>query len=147
MLGLQGFLKFSKCQEDEPVFLVQQWPRIGKLSANKAAITLFASLLKEHSALKEQLSSFNRLIITVISLGGSMTSVCTLWLLDNIILLQRIITSVPLASRLVYPFLVTSHSRTSIMELIKNLSQRRIMPLILARSYGLARVVQEGNPE
>lgn len=53
-------------------------------SVNKAAIALFASLLNELSALKEQLGIFNPLIITGLSLGGSVASLFTLWLLDNI---------------------------------------------------------------
>lgn len=53
-------------------------------SINKAAVALFASLLNELSALKEQLGSFSPLIITGLSLGGSVASLFTLWLLDNI---------------------------------------------------------------
>ncbi|XP_049371523.1 senescence-associated carboxylesterase 101-like [Solanum verrucosum] len=52
-------------------------------SVNKAAITLFASLLNELSALKEQLGSFSPLIITGVSLGGSVASLFTLWLLKD----------------------------------------------------------------
>ncbi|XP_060191484.1 senescence-associated carboxylesterase 101-like [Lycium barbarum] len=53
-------------------------------SVNKEAISLFALLLNELSALKEQLGSFSPLIITGLSLGGSVASLFTLWLLDNI---------------------------------------------------------------
>ncbi|KAJ8544959.1 hypothetical protein K7X08_017542 [Anisodus acutangulus] len=53
-------------------------------SVNTAAITLFASLLNELSALKEQLDDFSPLIITGHSLGGSVASLFSLWLLDNI---------------------------------------------------------------
>nr|XP_004233337.1 senescence-associated carboxylesterase 101 isoform X2 [Solanum lycopersicum] len=52
-------------------------------SVNKAAITLFASLLNDLSALKEQLDSFSPLIITGVSLGGSVASLFTLWLLKD----------------------------------------------------------------
>lgn len=51
-------------------------------SVNKAAIALFASLLNELSALKEQLGIVNPLIITGLSLGGSVASLFTLWLLN-----------------------------------------------------------------
>ncbi|XP_055805162.1 senescence-associated carboxylesterase 101-like [Solanum dulcamara] len=51
-------------------------------SVDKAAIILFASLLNELSALKEQLDSFSPLIITGLSLGGSVASLFTLWLLN-----------------------------------------------------------------
>ncbi|XP_049385012.1 senescence-associated carboxylesterase 101-like [Solanum stenotomum] len=52
-------------------------------SVNKAAITLFASLLNELSALKEQLGNVSPLIITGVSLGGSVASLFTLWLLKD----------------------------------------------------------------
>lgn len=52
-------------------------------SVNKAAITLFASLLNELSALKEQLDNVSPLIITGVSLGGSVASLFTLWLLKD----------------------------------------------------------------
>ncbi|XP_006357143.2 LOW QUALITY PROTEIN: senescence-associated carboxylesterase 101-like [Solanum tuberosum] len=52
-------------------------------SVNKAAITLFASLLNELSDLKEELGSFSPLIITGVSLGGSVASLFTLWLLKD----------------------------------------------------------------
>ncbi|XP_016510827.1 senescence-associated carboxylesterase 101-like isoform X1 [Nicotiana tabacum] len=53
-------------------------------SVHKGAIALFASLLNQLSALKLQLDSFSPLIITGHSLGGSVASLFTLWLLDNI---------------------------------------------------------------
>ncbi|CAN4090691.1 unnamed protein product [Withania somnifera] len=53
-----------------------------RFSVNKAAIDLFASLLNGLSALKEQLGSFSPLIITGVSLGGSVASLFTLWLLN-----------------------------------------------------------------
>ncbi|KAG5621689.1 hypothetical protein H5410_006907 [Solanum commersonii] len=52
-------------------------------SVNKSAITLFASLLNELSALKEQLDNVSPLIITGVSLGGSVASLFTLWLLKD----------------------------------------------------------------
>ncbi|XP_016497053.1 senescence-associated carboxylesterase 101 [Nicotiana tabacum] len=53
-------------------------------SIHKGAIALFASLLNQLSPLKEQLGSFSPLIITGHSLGASVASLFTLWLLDNI---------------------------------------------------------------
>ncbi|XP_015168766.1 senescence-associated carboxylesterase 101-like [Solanum tuberosum] len=50
---------------------------------NKAAITLFASLLNELSTLKEKLGNVSPLIITGVSLGGSVASLFTLWLLKD----------------------------------------------------------------
>ncbi|KAK6796955.1 hypothetical protein RDI58_004656 [Solanum bulbocastanum] len=52
-------------------------------SVNKAAITLFASILNELSALKEKLGNASPLIITGVSLGGSVASLFTLWLLKD----------------------------------------------------------------
>ncbi|KAF3622838.1 putative senescence-associated carboxylesterase-like [Capsicum annuum] len=53
-------------------------------SVNEATIALFASLMNKLSAIKGQLDSFNPLVITGLSLGGSVASLFTLWLLDNI---------------------------------------------------------------
>ncbi|KAA8548056.1 hypothetical protein F0562_004683 [Nyssa sinensis] len=53
-------------------------------SIHRAAITLFASLHDELSPLKNQLGNTTPLIITGHSLGGSVASLFTLWLLESI---------------------------------------------------------------
>ncbi|KAK2647549.1 hypothetical protein Ddye_015038 [Dipteronia dyeriana] len=54
------------------------------LSIHKAAVTLFGSLLDQLSNLKIQLVNLTPLIITGHSLGGSVASPFTLWLLESI---------------------------------------------------------------
>ncbi|KAH0696706.1 hypothetical protein KY290_014091 [Solanum tuberosum] len=62
----------------EILSMLELWVQI-----NKAAITLFASLLNELSTLKEKLGNVSPLIITGVSLGGSVASLFTLWLLKD----------------------------------------------------------------
>ncbi|MCD7466104.1 hypothetical protein HAX54_002503 [Datura stramonium] len=54
------------------------------ISLHKAAFALFASLENELSLLKQQFTSNQPLIITGHSLGGSVASLFTLWLLDSL---------------------------------------------------------------
>ncbi|KAK4347453.1 hypothetical protein RND71_033792 [Anisodus tanguticus] len=54
------------------------------ISIHKAAFTLFASLENELPLLKQQFTSNQLLIVTGHSLGGSVASLFTLWLLDSL---------------------------------------------------------------
>ncbi|KAK3227528.1 hypothetical protein Dsin_007390 [Dipteronia sinensis] len=53
------------------------------LSIHKAAVTLFSSLLDQLSNLKNQISNSVPLIVTGHSVGGSVASLFTLWLLES----------------------------------------------------------------
>ncbi|KAK6797112.1 hypothetical protein RDI58_004814 [Solanum bulbocastanum] len=54
------------------------------ISIHKAAFALFASLENELSLLKQQFTSSQPLIVTGYSLGGSVASLFTLWLLESL---------------------------------------------------------------
>lgn len=54
-------------------------------SVHKEAVTVFSSLLNELTLLKAQYCNSNPLIITGHSLGGSVASLFTLWLLDSML--------------------------------------------------------------
>ncbi|CAN4081899.1 unnamed protein product [Withania somnifera] len=65
-------------------FLSTQSNSTSSISIHKAAFALFASLENQLSLLQQQLTSNQPLIVTGHSLGGSVASLFTLWLLDSL---------------------------------------------------------------